>query len=180
MNRRVSTVMVDVLLLMLLVFVLLPHRPEEAKEDARVGQLAVEIRWADGLDTDVDLWVRAPGEQPVGYSRTRGSYFSLLRDDIGNDRAPWRHEITASRDVPDGEYQANVHLFSDRGGHAPLTVDLVVWYKHGDPPSTYVIWRGSVELLAKGQELTVVRWRMREGRFVAGSIHFTQEPLRNR
>jgi hypothetical protein len=179
-NRRVSTVMVDVLLLMLLVFVLLPHKPEDAKENAQVGQLAVEIRWADGLRTDVDLWVRAPGDRPVGYSRTRGRFLSLLRDDIGNDRAPWRHEIIAGREVPDGEYQANLHLYSDAGGHVPLRVDIVVWYKHGNPASTYVVWSGSVDLKAVGHELTVVRWRMDDGRFVPGSIHYTQEPLRNR
>jgi hypothetical protein len=47
------------------------------------GNVAVEMQWPDKLDADVDLWVQAPGDAPVGYSNKSGRVFNLLRDDLG-------------------------------------------------------------------------------------------------
>ena len=43
----------------------------------------IEARWPDAVDADVDLWVQAPGDVPVGYSNKGGAIFNLLRDDLG-------------------------------------------------------------------------------------------------
>ena len=87
-----GTVFRDTIMLALAGFVsvvvlLLPHINPKAKEaDPGVtapGNVIIEAQWADGLDADVDLWVRAPGDRPVGYSNKAGKIFNLLRDDLG-------------------------------------------------------------------------------------------------
>ncbi|MCH7661923.1 MAG: hypothetical protein IH933_15545, partial [Euryarchaeota archaeon] len=68
-----ETVFRDTILLALLGFVfisviLLIHFNPEAKENESEppGNVIVEISWPAELDTDVDLWVQAPGDVPVG------------------------------------------------------------------------------------------------------------------
>jgi hypothetical protein len=58
----------------------------------------------DKLDADVDLWVEAPGDRPVGYSNKSGQIFSLLRDDLGKsqDITDFNYEIAYSRGMPAG------------------------------------------------------------------------------
>lgn len=87
-----ATVFRDVILLALagfvtLVLLLLPHLNPKAKAEQATqspGNVIVELRWPDGLDADVDLWVQAPGDTPVGYSNKGGAIFNLLRDDLGH------------------------------------------------------------------------------------------------
>ena len=66
-----GTVFRDVIMLALLGFVtivilLLPHLnpPTQAAASADPpGNVIVELRWPDELDTDVDLWVEGPGDE---------------------------------------------------------------------------------------------------------------------
>ena len=89
-----GTVFRDVIMLVLAGFVvivlLLPHinPPAQAAKQSMdpPGNVMVEMRWPDELDTDIDLWVLAPGDSPVGYSHKDGSAFNLLRDDRGHLR----------------------------------------------------------------------------------------------
>jgi hypothetical protein len=87
-----DTVFRDVVMLALagfvvLVIMLLPHlNPPGAKtadDTTPPGNVIVEVRWPDEIDADVDLWVQAPGDIPVGYSNKGGAVFNLLRDDLG-------------------------------------------------------------------------------------------------
>ena len=69
-----DTVFRDVIMLALagfiaIVILLLPHLnpPGKAVKTATPpGNVIVEIRWPETLDTDVDLWVQGPKDQPVG------------------------------------------------------------------------------------------------------------------
>ena len=86
-----GTVFRDVLMLALIGFVamvimLLPHlsrKKDEAKEAPTPGNVVVELHWPDELPVDVDLWVQAPGDVPVGFWNQGSRYFNLLRDDLG-------------------------------------------------------------------------------------------------
>src|SRR3546814_1318851 len=69
-----GTVFRDVTMLALagfvcIVILLLPHINPKAKTDAEPphGNILVELRWPDEADADVDLWVEAPGDRPVGH-----------------------------------------------------------------------------------------------------------------
>ena len=116
-----DTVFRDVTLLALsgfvsIVILLLPWlnvktRNEIVKEP--VGSVIFELFWNDKLDADLDLWVKGPNDGAVGYSKPSGLVFNLLRDDRGlaGDHTPLNYEISFTRGIIPGDYQANVHLF---------------------------------------------------------------------
>jgi hypothetical protein len=60
-----------------------PATSSEAEGVPAPGNVIVEAERADKVDADVDLWVQAPGDRPVGYSNKSGRIFNLLRDDLG-------------------------------------------------------------------------------------------------
>ena len=91
-----GTVFRDVILLALIGFVamvimLLPHittAKKKAEEQIAPGNVIVEIHWPADLPVDVDLWVQAPRELPVGFWNLGGHTFNLLRDDLGSEGTP--------------------------------------------------------------------------------------------
>lgn len=170
---------IDVLFLLLLMLLVLPHKPETKAEDKPPGVVMVEIRWADGLNTDVDLWVLAPGDSPVGYSNRAGTIFNLLRDDLGVVRDPLNlnYENAYSRAAPAGEYIVNVHLYNDIEHAAPL--DVLVTASVKVVGTTRIIFSKTVRLLSMGQEITVARFSLdKNGVPVPGSLHDMPMKLR--
>ncbi len=184
-----GTVFRDVIMLVLFGFVtivvlLLPHLnpPVEPAEDIQTpGNIMVEVRWPDDVDADVDLWVEAPGDVPVGYSNKDGQYFNLLRDDLGqrNDPAGLNYEVAFSRGVPEGEYTVNLHLYRKRGDIGPVEVVVVVSIRDDETDKTIHLLDRTVTLSNLGEELTVVRFSLDEdGEMVEGSMHNLQRNLR--
>jgi hypothetical protein len=165
---------------------LLPHigesRAKTASESAAPpGNVMIEARWPDNLDTDVDLWVQAPGDVPVGYSNKGGAVFNLLRDDLGEiaNATRMNYEVSYARGLPAGEYTVNLHLYrnSTHAGRVPVTV--VASVKRSPQESSRQILASTVELTREGQELTVFRFRLDgSGDLVAGSVSTLQRPLR--
>ena len=179
MKRATLVSMVDGLCIMLLALVLLPHEPSRDSESTPIGNLVVEIRWPDGWATDVDLWCRAPGDRPVGYSNKSGEVFNLIRDDLGNDGdlSGLNFENCISRGAPDGEYVANVHLFSDQVKR-DVPVDLVIRLEQANR-SPRVLDTRQIVLRHAGQEITVIRLALEDGKLVPGSLHDTPVALRS-
>ncbi len=183
-----GTVFRDVIMLALLglaaiVMLMLPHLnpPVETAAASPPGNVVVEVRWPDDLDTDVDLWVEAPGDVPVGYSNKGGSIFNLLRDDLGHgqDASRWNYEVAYSRGTPAGEYTVNLHLYRNNAGRLPIPVVVVVSVKHDPNTSMQPIATEEVQLARVGQELTVIRFALDSmGKLVPGSIHQLQRGLR--
>src|SRR5215213_2829120 len=97
-----------------------PHlNPEARKAEAAgvpAGNVMVELSWPDALDADVDLWVQAPGDLPVGYSNKGAAVFNLLRDDLGHqvDLSGRNYEVSYGRGIVPGEYTVNAHLYRNR------------------------------------------------------------------
>jgi len=183
-----ATVFRDVIMLALagfvmLVLLLLPHLNPRAKtEDAArsPGNVVVEARWPDGLNADVDLWVQAPGDVPVGYSNAGGAVFNLLRDDLGHmsDLTGLNYEFSYSRGVPPGEYTVNVHLFRNHAAEA-VPVTIVVSAKGGSGESAKQLLATRVVLAHEGEERTAFRFRLDDkARLVSGSVHDLPKPLR--
>ena len=184
-----GTVFRDVIMLALLGFVtivilLLPHLnpPTQAAETARPpGNVFVELRWPDGIDADVDLWVEAPGDVPVGYSNKGGRIFNLLRDDLGQvgDATDLNYEVAFSRGIPAGEYTINLHLYRDGARRLPLSAVVVISVKADADRAMRRIAMERVDLVRVGQELTVLRFSLdQSGNLLAGSIHRLQRGLR--
>lgn len=186
-----GTVFRDVILLALAGFVaivvmILPHLnpPEAKKADATEppGNVMVEARWPDAWDTDIDLWVQAPGDVPVGYSNKGGAIFNLLRDDLGRrgDATQMNYEVSYSRGIPPGEFTVNLHVYRNPERTLPIPVTVVVSVKKTAEESGRQILASKVELTRESQELTVFRFKLDEaGDLVPGSVHNLQRGLRN-
>jgi hypothetical protein len=185
-----DTVFRDVIMLALagfvaMVILLLPHLnpPGKAAQENTYapGNVIVEIRWPDEIDADVDLWVEAPGDRPVGYSNKGGLIFNLLRDDLGKraDATGMNYEVSYSRGIPAGEYTVNVHLYRDTAGILPIPVTVVTSVKKSPKDSARQLLASKVELTREGQELTVYRFKLSaDGDLVPGSVHSLQRNLR--
>ncbi len=184
-----ATVFRDVIMLALagfvmLVLLLLPHLNPRAKTDDTArspGNVIIEARWPDEINADVDLWVQAPGDVPVGYSNAAGTVFNLLRDDLGNaaDLTGLNYEFSYSRGVPAGEYAVNVHLYRNHEQRS-IPVTIVVSVKSGENVAAKQILTAKLELVRDGEERTVFRFNLDErGRLVPGSVHDLPKPLRS-
>src|SRR5229473_1111342 len=92
------------------------------------GSVIVEAHWDDAIDADVDLWVQAPGDVPVGYSNKSGVVFNLLRDDLGHSGDPlsMNYEIAYGRGIFAGEYTVNAHLYRSADHRFPIPVHATV------------------------------------------------------
>ncbi len=105
-----------ILILGLAILMLFINDPQDKDQDNAVkpiGSMMVEMFWPDDVHVDMDLWVQAPGDSPVGFSRKTGIQFDLLRDDLGrnNDLAGRNYEIMIGKDIVPGEYYVNVKWY---------------------------------------------------------------------
>ncbi len=186
-----GTVFRDVILLALFGFVtivilLLPHinPPTQAKITALPpGNIVVEVRWPDKIDADVDLWVQAPGDRPVGYSNRGGRVFNLLRDDLGQfrDLTDVNYEVAYSRGIVEGEYTINLHLYRNKSAILPVPVTMVASVKRSRGANLKRLTSARVELSYTGEEITVVRFALNKaGEIVPGSMHELFKPLRGK
>jgi hypothetical protein len=185
-----GTVFRDIIMLALagfvaIVILVLPFINPEAKQsedgDKAPGNVVIEIQWPDGLDADVDLWVQAPNDNPVGYSNKGGDFFNLLRDDLGkiSDVTDLNYEIAYSRGIPGGEYTVNVHMY--RGGSAtyPVPVKVIASVKSSPEESTRQLLTTTVMLNKEKEEITAFRFKLdQSANLVRGSVHSLQKPLR--
>jgi hypothetical protein len=186
-----GTVFRDVITLALCGFVavvilLLPHlNPKQEAQAATAsmvpGNVMVEARWADELDTDVDLWVQAPGDVPVGYSNKSGVIFNLLRDDLGRNADPTQlnYEVSYSRGIPPGEYAVNLHMYRNKSKISPVKVTVVTSVKKPSSDSAKQILTSTIDLMAENQETTVYRFKLTDaGELVPSSVNSLPKPLR--
>ena len=185
-----NTVFRDVIFLALagfvaMVLLLLPHLnpPATAHEGLPApGNVIVEISWPQEIDADVDLWVQAPGDSPVGYSNKGGLLFNLLRDDLGgqSDITQVNYEVSYSRGIAAGEYIVNVHLYRDLSGLLPLPVTVSVSIKASPQVSAKRILHTKLLMAHQGQETTAFRFELdKDGRLIPSSVHDIPKPLRS-
>jgi hypothetical protein len=184
-----TTVFRDVIMLALagfvtLVMLLLPHiHPEAIAEDTdqAPGNMIIEVRWPDHLNADVDLWVEAPGDSPVGYTHKGGRVFDLLRDDLGvsSDLTGLNYEFAYSRGAPAGEYTVNVHLYRNKDKVFPVPVSVVVSLKSPNSKNTDRILASALDISRTGEEITVFRFKLDdEARLIKGSVHDLPKAIR--
>jgi hypothetical protein len=184
-----ATVFRDVIMLALagfvmLVLLLLPHiNPRATPQDPAPtpGNVMVELRWPDELNADVDLWVQAPGDGPVGYSNQGSAIFNLLRDDLGhiNDVTDLNYEMSYSRGVPAGEYTVNLHLYRNLANVYPIPAIVAVSVKNSPSLPAEQILSTKLDMAHEDEELTAFRFKLDEkGHLVSGSVHNLPRPLR--
>ena len=169
-----------------LVIILLAHiNPPGKKAESSAeppGNVIIEVTWPQEMDADVDLWVQAPGDVPVGYSNKGGQVFNLLRDDLGhtNDPSAINLETAYSRGIVAGEYTVNVHLYRKKKVGTPIPLNVVARVKTDVGSVTRNLVSRSVEIEHQGQEMTVFRFRLDEnGALVKDSVTMLPRPLRS-
>ncbi len=143
------------------------------------GNIMVQLWWTPGTDADVDLWVEAPGDTPIGYSNRSGKTFNLLRDDTGrgSDAMSQNYELAVGRGTPAGEYTVNAHLYRSRDRQVPLEVRVSVTVQNGGEPVE--ILAESLLLTHEGDEQTAFRFTLSDqGELRSGSVHHIHKPLR--
>jgi hypothetical protein len=154
-------------------------------ESVSPGNILIELFWDKNKNADVDLWVKAPGERPVGYSNKSGVVFNLLRDDLGTSSDPEsrNQELVVGRGLHQGEYIVNVHMYHARdSGSVDAIVKISIDRSSTQGPNLgpSVIALEKVTFTRNGEELTVVRFTLdREGYLVRNSINKVFRELRN-
>ena len=141
-----------ILLVGLAILMLFINDPQDKDKDDSVepiGTMMIEMFWPDEPHVDMDLWVQAPDDSPVGFSRKTGIQFDLLRDDLGrnNDLAERNYEIMIGKDIVPGKYYVNVDWYPTgasnvREGHGPG-----ISVRHTEPIKVRVV----VSLTLKGK-----------------------------
>ena len=140
-----------------------PKKKDEENERAR-GNVRVEVIWDQNTNVDIDTWVQAPGDTPVGYSNLNGRVFNLVRDDLGSyaDLTEMNYEVAFSRGIPAGEWTINLHWFSNAQGAVEVPVKVLITMKKDDgevsKAAPLTIMSKHVILKRVGQEVTVIRF----------------------
>jgi hypothetical protein len=153
------------------------------------AEILITLSWPDGRADDVDLYVEDPAGDLVWFRRREAGLMHLDRDDLGelNDtievdgrriRNPLNQEIVSIRGIHPGEYVVNAHLYR-ASGLLPVSATLKVEKLN---PSVTVVFYGSVELSAQGDERTLVRFSVGSDAKVSGVSRLAKPlvPLRRR
>ena len=135
------------------------------------GNVLFQLTWDQTKLADVDLWVRAPDDTPVGYSHPAGRHCNLLRDDTGRPTDPESRnmELAVCRGTPDGEWIANVALYADRDGKLPVTATLVATMAGRN--GIEQIARRTLAFTGEGDERTAFRFALHGQDLVPGSVN---------
>ncbi len=183
-----DTIFRDVTLLALsgfiaIVILLLPWLNFQSKDlviKEPVGSVIFELFWSDRIDADLDLWVVGPNDQSVGYAQPAGQVFNLLRDDRGltNDHTPLNYEISFTRGIAVGEYQANVHLYKQDENNRPIEATVVASLVTPDRGYRKELLQKRITLINQGKEKTVLRFKLDNNfKIVPGSINSLRRSL---
>ena len=182
-----GTVFRDVILLALIGFVamvimLLPHispKKKDAEDHKAPGNVIVEMHWPSDMPYDVDLWVKAPNEVPVGFWNQGATVFNLLRDDLGveGDATDENYEVSYSRGIPPGEYVVNAHMYGRLPKGKVIAAKIVVSVKR-PLEETRQLLQTTVKLVRSNQEVTAYRFRLdSKAELVEGSVSTLKRPL---
>lgn len=187
-NDQADTIFRDITLLALSGFIsililLLPWLNFQIKDieiKEPVGSVIFELFWSEKIDADLDLWVRGPHDTAVGYAQPSGQVFNLLRDDRGltADHTPLNYEISFTRGIFTGEYQANVHLFKHSKSKTPIEATIIASLVTPDRGYRKEILGRKVVLNVEGKEKTVLRFKLDNNfKIVEGSVNNLRKSL---
>jgi cbb3-type cytochrome oxidase subunit 3 len=144
---------IDMLFNILLAFVLLffavvlfINPPAKKKDIEAKADIIITMSWPDMSPHDIDLWVRPPDGNNIGFTHKENSYLFLERDDLGISNnfvikdgqkislSP-RREVVTFRGVMPGRYVVNTHFYMAKttngisgtfdGVPVPVVVELI-------------------------------------------------------
>jgi len=88
------------------------------------AEILIVMSWPDSIDLDMDIWVKDPAGNVVGYRRVNAGIMHLDRDDLGMKSESvlidgvevimaLNREVVTLRGVVPGEYKISVHYYRD-------------------------------------------------------------------
>ncbi len=166
------------IVLLLLPWLNLKTKNEIVKEP--VGSVIFELFWPDDLDADLDLWVKGPNDGSVGYAQPSGIVFNLLRDDRGltGDHTPLNYEISFTRGIVPGDYQANVHLFKHDKKKSNIQATVTASLVTPDRSFRKQILEKKINLKKEGTEKTALRFKLDTNfKVINGSVNSLRKSL---
>lgn len=129
-NRKISNLaFVDMLLLLLIVALTMIAIPQPGELDPRAVGL-ITLEWKDESNNDVDVWIRTPDGQLVGYRNKDIGYITLVRDDTGFHSGEGNHESVEFYSMKDGTYVVNLHMYHMKTGPDDVTIRFVTFDRY--------------------------------------------------
>ena len=131
------------------------------------AEFIVTLGWNDNSPNDVDTWIQDPNGNLLWFRQRDVGLMHLDRDDRGssnntvivNGRAitnPIRQEMATLRGFLPGEYVVNAHYYESKDGKpVDVTVSVVKVNPRAD-----VVYYSTVQIPAKGDERTMVRFSL--------------------
>jgi hypothetical protein len=183
-------ILIGFVFLFLIAFLLI--NPITKKNDIiSPAEFLIVLNWPAHFDDDVDLWMRGPNGETVGFRSREVGIFHLERDDLGfsNDKVihhgnviavKKNQETVAIRGIYPGEYIISVMYYAayadkNKNKIIPFTVDVI----KVNPYS--IAYTQNQKLTEVGQTINVVSFRIDERGFVkdlrrteASAVPFTR------
>lgn len=124
-HRPLSTAFLDMFCNIALIFLLLIN-PNRAAEIQTPFELALYLKWDEGLVTDVDIYVEGPNGKTLFFQQKDVVWATLSKDDLGehNDDSLKNLEVVEFRAPLDGTYWISVHTYARP---AAGTVSVELW-----------------------------------------------------
>lgn len=166
----IRDVLMGIIIVLFVIISVMKHE-ETNPELTPPGNLMVYVTWPDNKD-DIDTWLLGPGMKlPIGYDNKGSPTCNLVKDDMGMSLDPigLNYENIFCRDLKDGEYIINVHAY--RVGVVPQTVNVQVAANINGAMT--ILFNEQVTISVNRQETTVIRFKIKDGKVIPGSIHHT-------
>ena len=168
-------ILIGFVFLFLIAFLLI--NPITKKNDIiSPAEFLIVLNWPAHFDDDVDLWMRGPNGETVGFRSREVGIFHLERDDLGfsNDKVihhgnviavKKNQETVAIRVIYPGEYIISVMYYAayadkNKNKIIPFTVDVI----KVNPYS--IAYTQNQKLTEVGQTINIVSFRIDERGFV--------------
>lgn len=178
--RAYALIVISIFALIIILFAAHLNPPKESSAgDVKLpSTLNVYAIWDDG-DIDVDLWVKDPSGEIIGFTHRQGIYTTLLRDDMGTETdTPKNFENLFAFEALPGEYVVNIVCWDCDDPPINVNVEISVTPK-GEKRS--VFFRSDMFLTKDDQELTVLKFKLdATGKVIYGSENNVQEPISQR
>jgi|TARA_B100001964_G_scaffold156388_1_gene171807 hypothetical protein len=161
---------VGFVMLFIIAFILISPPTTEKKMDPDV-QFVIKMTWPDKDKNDVDLWVRDPLGQKIGYRSREAGFTNLEKDDLGqsNDYAIingerkivyQNQEFVFIRGFISGQWRVNIHWYNKKDketAEIPVLIEL-----YDNKPNFKLLASQEVLLTKRGQQLTAFNFMMGE------------------
>lgn len=166
-------VLVGFVFLFVIAFILI--NPIAKKSNIIVpAEYMIVLTWPDENDDDIDIWMRDPNGEIIGYQKKDNGVMHLDRDDIGsaNDKMDidgqsvtikLNREVVTLRGILPGEYNISIHYYRKNtpdNSSMPVTVEV----SKINPYS--VVYKQTQEFTIQGQGINYYKFTVRpDGNF---------------